>query len=41
MINPQMIKKIQQMQEDLKKAQKEINDSTFLARPEDRLSKLL
>ncbi|MGI6392988.1 MAG: YbaB/EbfC family nucleoid-associated protein [Candidatus Izemoplasmatales bacterium] len=29
MINPQMIKKIQQMQEDLKKAQKEINDSTF------------
>ncbi|NLZ61936.1 MAG: YbaB/EbfC family nucleoid-associated protein [Acholeplasmataceae bacterium] len=28
-MNPQMIKKIQQMQEDLKKAQKEINDSTF------------
>lgn len=29
MINPQMIKKIQQMQEDLKKAQAEINASTF------------
>ncbi|HOP57623.1 MAG TPA: YbaB/EbfC family nucleoid-associated protein [Bacillota bacterium] len=29
MINPQMIKKIQKMQEDLKKAQAEINASTF------------
>jgi hypothetical protein len=29
MINPQMIKKIQKMQEDLKKAQTEINASTF------------
>ncbi|MBU1144504.1 MAG: YbaB/EbfC family nucleoid-associated protein [Firmicutes bacterium] len=29
MINPQMIKKIQKMQEDLKKAQSEINASTF------------
>lgn len=29
MINPQMIKKIQQMQEELKKAQAEINASTF------------
>ncbi len=29
MINPQMMKKIQKMQEDLKKAQAEINASTF------------
>jgi len=29
MIDPQMIKKIQKMQEDLKKAQAEINASTF------------
>jgi len=29
MINPQMIKKIQLMQEELKKAQAEINASTF------------
>ncbi|MDD3477349.1 MAG: YbaB/EbfC family nucleoid-associated protein [Candidatus Izemoplasmatales bacterium] len=29
MINPQMFKKIQKMQEDLKKAQNEINNSTF------------
>jgi hypothetical protein len=29
MINPQMIKKLQKMQEDMKKAQAEINASTF------------
>jgi DNA-binding YbaB/EbfC family protein len=29
MINPQMMKKLQKMQEDLKKAQAEINQSTF------------
>lgn len=29
MINPQMVKKIQKMQEDIKKAQAEINASTF------------
>lgn len=29
MINPQMIKKLQKMQEDMKKAQSEINASTF------------
>lgn len=29
MINPQMVKKIQKMQEDLKRAQAEINASTF------------
>jgi nucleoid-associated protein EbfC len=28
-INPQMIKKLQKMQEDMKKAQSEINASTF------------
>jgi len=29
MINPQMLKKLQKMQEDLKRAQDEINASTF------------
>lgn len=29
MINPQMLKKLQKMQEDLKRAQDEINNSTF------------
>ena len=29
MINPQMVKKIQKMQEDMKRAQAEINASTF------------
>jgi len=29
MINPQMVKKIQKMQEDIKRAQTEINASTF------------
>jgi nucleoid-associated protein EbfC len=29
MINPQMMKKLQKMQEDMKKAQAEINQSTF------------
>ncbi len=29
MINPQMVKKIQKMQEDIKRAQAEINASTF------------
>jgi len=29
MINPQMIKKLQKMQEDMKKAQEEINNATF------------
>ena len=29
MINPQMIKKLQKMQEDMKKAQDEINNATF------------
>ncbi len=29
MINPQMLKKIKQMQEDIKKVQAQINESTF------------
>jgi hypothetical protein len=29
MINPQMLKQIKQMQEDIKKIQKQINESTF------------